>query len=1034
MKSFSKMVQKKRGKMLILSILLTLLALVHQSASINLTYIVKKEGDTLQPNCIAEENERYAAIGWIYPLSRTNQEPRITNKYVPTIQNNFNCNFAKNSKCNNIWALKNWEIDTNSTKTLDLLFDARWDNFPTILTGANSKEFEDKIEIPTIFKAGFSLRASASVELLICDGWNPYNHPCYHLNMSQNAIFLRKYMTLPKNISVSDKLLDSYQAFAKILSGDEWRNFVISLDDKGAFSLTDVSVNRTVIQYEDKEALKPLYLLVRSAQVALWKIHQNQFFYTKTVQTSRFGPLLHLPSKFLCVSLYVSTCPTCSMTFFIIKDGQKKILKDVQPTQDFQWRLVKIKDDNVESDKLNIFVETKSANNDGFWAVDDVRVCHENEVKVTFLKLENGLKEDETDEVSCQVVEHPKWRPKKLVYSEIKDFPTVDNSSNSSSIYLNWTQEDPNNQINYFITYEANDLCPPENPNLERVKSNGFLMTKHNEITINDLIPYTRYNITFSSMLHEKEKRIFVTTLESAQLSLEEIPSKLQIEVHDTQAYASWDKIACKSIYGPVLYALNLTNVKTNITKELGVQTEDTVEINDLQPFTTYMLEITTARNFENIQNNKNTLKIENKFTTQPGKAPPVENLEIYSIGKNTVSLRYDLPRNSRGVPVYGQVTRCNALTFKKCKTSNFPITPCKLWPRKYCIEMNNLIPYQNYTFKVSIRNERTQFYGDDVLVEAFLVEQVPGSPSNITYKIVDCKESLDYCHLNVSWMHPYNQNGSIESFHIVLNGTDNDTANSIQEVLKIFNSSYYVPRYEYQIKYIPYSTHYELFVQSANSKYKSPFAHVHVKTDDLGEHIDQNPILLKSEPTSVTFTLPTLDHRLKSYSLVVIVQDFNQNITIPTKITKNSKISDHLCHDFGDTWILQKLEVATHNQAKNLEIGTDKPLKPNTQYCFTFIVTNKYRNSEHDVVYYKKLTTPQSEISESGSNGLYALFLLLLLIPIGFFAYRYFKKRTPRRKRQQENNKENVYESLPFEETEENCVSNDTYDHLLHK
>ncbi|XP_044263744.1 uncharacterized protein LOC123010725 isoform X2 [Tribolium madens] len=1029
--------------MLILSILLIVALLVNQSASINLTYIVKKEGDTLQPNCIAEENERYAAIGWIYPLS-TNEEtrPQITNKFIPTIQNDFNCKFSKNDKCNNIWALKNWQIDTNSTRTLDLLFDARWEDFPTIFTGEDTKEFQDKVEIPSVFKAGFSLRASRSVELLICDGWNPHNHPCYHLNMSQNEIFLRKYMTLPKNVSATDKLLDSYQAFAKILSGDEWRNFVISLDDKGVFSLTDVSVNRTVIQYEDKEVLKPLYLLVRSAQVALWKIHQNQFFYTKTPQISRFGPLLHLPSKFLCVALYVSICPTCSMTFFIIKGEQKKILKDVLPTQDFQWRLVKIKDDNVEVEKLNIFVETKfvggSANQtNGFWAVDDVRVCHENEVKVTFLKLENGVKENDSDEISCQVVQHPKWRPKKLVYSKIKDFPTIDNSSNSSSIYLNWTQEDPNNQINYFITYEANDLCPPENPSLERVKSNGFLMTKHNEIAINNLIPYTKYNITFSSMLHEKEKRIFITTLESDQLSLEEIPSKLNIEVHDTEAYASWDKIACKSIYGPVLYALNITNVKTNTTKELDVQTEDTVEINDLQPFTTYTLEITTARNFENIQNNKNTLKIQNKFTTQPGKAPPVENLEIYSIDKNSVSLRYDLPRNSRGVPVYGQVTRCNAIAFKKCKISNFPITPCKLWKRKYCIDINNLIAHQKYTLKVSIRNERTQFYGDDVIVEAFLMEQVPGAPSNITYKIVDCKESLDYCHLNVTWLHPYNQNGSIESFHIVLNGTDNNNStNNIQEVLKIFNSSYYLSRYEYQIKYIPYSTHYELFVQSANSKYKSPFAHVHVKTDDLGEHIDQSPVLLKSQPTSVTFTLPTLDHRLKSYSVVIVVQDFNQNTTIPRKITKNSKIADHLCHNFGDTWILEKLDVATHNQTKTVNIGTgdnDKVLRPNTQYCFTFIVTNKYRNSEHDVVYYKKLMTPQGVISESGYNHLYALLLLLLLIPLGFLIYRYYKKRTPRRKRQQEN-KENVYESLPFEETEENCVNNDTYDHLLHK
>jgi hypothetical protein len=49
----------------------------------------------------------------------------------------------------------------------------------------------------------------------------------------------------------------------------------------------------------------------------------------------------------------------------------------------------------------------------------------------------------------------------------VADFPTIDNSSNSTSITLNWTQEDPHNQINYLITYQVlphipNWCEPPE--------------------------------------------------------------------------------------------------------------------------------------------------------------------------------------------------------------------------------------------------------------------------------------------------------------------------------------------------------------------------------------------------------------------------------------------------------------------------------------------------------------------------------------------------------------------------------------------
>lgn len=48
-------------------------------AGINLTYIVKKNEQTIHPSCIAEEFERYAAIGWIYPIPEDVQQlPNIS--------------------------------------------------------------------------------------------------------------------------------------------------------------------------------------------------------------------------------------------------------------------------------------------------------------------------------------------------------------------------------------------------------------------------------------------------------------------------------------------------------------------------------------------------------------------------------------------------------------------------------------------------------------------------------------------------------------------------------------------------------------------------------------------------------------------------------------------------------------------------------------------------------------------------------------------------------------------------------------------
>lgn len=146
----------------------------------------------------------------------------------------------------------------------------------------------------------------------------------------------------------------------------------------------------------------------------------------------------------------------------------------------------------------------------------------------------------------------------------------------------------------------------------------------------------------------------------------------------------------------------------------------------------------------------------------------------------------------------------------------------------------------------------------------------------------------------------------------------------------------------------------------------------------------------------SLIFKVPPLDPRLKSYFLTVIVQDFNKEKLVDPDVIKEKKVSDHLCHNFGDTWIAKTKEI-TENYTQNITIGSgngkNKYLEANTKYCVTFIVTNKYKNAEHDVVYYEKLETPDGPSSSTAdtaqNNHLFLLLLLLLLIPISFCIYR---------------------------------------------
>lgn len=81
--------------------------------------------------------------------------------------------------------------------------------------------------------------------------------------------------------------------------------------------------------------------------------------------------------------------------------------------------------------------------------------------------------------------------------------------------------------------------------------------------------------------------------------------------------------------------------------------------------------------------------------------------------------------------------------------------------------------------------------------------------------------------------------------------------------------------------------------------------------------------------------------------------------------------------------------DVGTHDSNNS----SYKSLQPQTRYCLTFIIVNKYREKEHRIVYYEKdlYTKPlHKEIHEHNAHvHLYVLAFMLLCVPIGFLVYR---------------------------------------------
>lgn len=1041
--------------MLYLIILLAFYPLLNVTG-INVTYIIQKNENILYPSCIAEDLERYVGIGWIYPIPKRSQDlPRIETKFIPTIQNEYDCKFATNSTCNKLWSITDWQIDTNSLKTKELITDIRWEDLPTIFLSNATEEFEERLELAAVFKQAFSVRAEGLIEIFICSGKNPYNDTCYYFYIDYEDIYIKQYDAIPKDVrgDVKNGSLEHARTSSNILSHDEWRNFIISSDESGLVQLIDGNLNRVLIDHNFNQPLNAMYMFMRSANNSLWKMHQNSFMYTKSTQISRLGPILSLPNKQLCVSILVKICSHCEIKFFYM-NKTKKLLKVVEPNKNEDWVEIKLKEENIQMDKVNLFVETKyvdSKSNEtgGFWAIDNVRVCNENEIKVTFLKLNEVTENITDDNITCQLIQNPSWRPKKIVYPKMKDFPEIFHTSTTNSIRLKWTTEDTDNYITYFVFYQGNDICTGEPHNLERFQSNGFISTKQSDVTLRNLVPYTIYNITISTVLHETDKKLFINTLETGEPNLEELPSNIQLRASETSIKVIWEPVDCRKMYGRLVYTLIVTNSTLNFSKQISIQTDTSYEITGLEPNTQYNLIILTARNGRNLYNGIKTSNYTLHFSTKPGVAPPPENLELYSIGTDSAYLRYDLPTNSNGIIKEVQVNKCNSLSFKKCKASTTFVKKCSLWPEKYCVESKSLTPSQPYTFRVSLKNLNTPSFGKEVIVRGFASERIPGKPTNITYRIVDCHPINDYCYLNVTWLHPYHQNGTITKFDIVLNSTvkvnDTEDDTSIRGVYNVVNETYYYA-YNYQIKNLPYSSYYNLYIRSGNTMYESDFAEKFVKIDDLGHHIDQMPKLLAKGENTLMFDVPKLDNRLEYYTMTVVVQDYDKNRPVDGDLLKNKKIADNLCNKFGHTWISQVIKVNNNSKTDNIFIGNSEKerLEPNTKYCVTFIINNMYKGTEHDIVYYEKLKTsyvqptPKESSLQSSFNHLYLLFIILLIVPIAFLVYRYFIKKRYIKSPMMTTSTEHDYETLPCEEiklkdSETNRltepVSNKTYD-----
>nr|XP_022908234.1 uncharacterized protein LOC111419633 [Onthophagus taurus] len=1040
MRSFKKMAREKKIKVLTLVIFLCLFGWfrkVKASDVPKLKHFIRDGNNGLEGVCIASESDVYSATDWSFPLTgRQEDQPLTENYFLPNLTSDIDCDFEQGHHCINKYKSNIWRISEENDKKYRTIFDYRWEDLPTYIIDKTTPLTDKRIDIHQNVSITISIRSNDGLKILLCEGWLPNKYACYKVifgMINGSDVFV---------VNSKNETITSYSYEKPIFSFDQWRSFQISFLPTGGIILKDLNDDVEIINILDKNPLKVIFLFMESENVSLWKIHQNNFLYTNLTTNTTFGPPVKTTSKNLTICMLVSMCENCKLNFY--SKDEKTI--NLLPKSEIilkNWKLFKIYVTNYTKDQLQLFTETTGPKN-GFWMIDNIRICSEKELKLKVLKNNKGILNMSDNEISCHALSKQQWRPKPyLLKLEDVELPSPINfSENTTSIRLsnlNWKpQRIGDEQLPFILKYQGHHLCPEnnnlKNVSIERIKSNGILLVEGNEITINKLIPYTHYSFSIIHLIYANlTKEYKLNTKELASITENELPTNVKIIPNTYKAKILRKPASCHDIFGRLQYKYSIGN-KTILS------ISENQDYTSLNSFTNYTLEIKTSRSFNEYFNKVSTFY---NFTTKPDVASFVSYLDAYEITEKSVALRYKLPKLVNGVPEKVMVHFCTSLLRNKCDSIIENITKCAQYPDMYCVNVKKLISGQIHTFKLSIKNKGINVFGKEEKIQNVLLKaNVPGKISNLTYNVINCSEILEYCNLNISWTHPWNQLGAITAFEIVL--TEVNENKGLNEIYTITGE--YSPTYYHIINYLPYATVYIISVRAINNKLKGDYVSIKGKIDHIGDHIDQIPSTVNIKEDSISIQIPPLDLRIEKAILVVIVQnDVLQHIDDGLWHIANGS----LCKDVAETWIAKVVEFSHENQSfvigdESSEFSDDyqreienKKLLPDNEYCFTYVIHNVYKNISHTKIYHKSERTLPAvlEIKESPNvvqTIMIALTVLILFMLIGFVLFRYRYRLKCNRHLQ---DGEHVYEGIPFDNYSEanDAVYNSTYDKLIH-
>ncbi|XP_044744581.1 receptor-type tyrosine-protein phosphatase T-like isoform X2 [Coccinella septempunctata] len=543
--------------------------------------------------------------------------------------------------------------------------------------------------------------------------------------------------------------------------------------------------------------------------------------------------------------------------------------------------------------------------------------------------------------------------------------------------------------------------------------------TTVNIIELNNLEPYSEYKITINAINRLEagdEAFTYFQTQGLDYFKTEENLNIVSIWIESLQRGASitFQNIQCEKLLGPLNFSVSLQCIsewclETEVRSEILQSFQGTLNLKGLQPYCTYICDISFCRN--------GNCKIHGNRTFETKASVPNELKEVIVIatGDAFIWIRWLPPYPPTGrAQSYKIITRCVncRLNHENIYNPTFPsLKRCSIWPEYYCHKIDDYVYYMyQMSLQIEAANEENYIYKQIAYIPKILVEEVASEePYNVSVTL-----NLDNT-MEIFWNHPNRTNGILDYFHIRIGIADEPSFNITYQPVK-WKLKYNMPI----TKPVPAATDLSIIIIAVNNKYLGHPAQVDVSSyPPKPDLLDSQIYIANYTKTTISISLNTnrveyLSPNVKKFLLVLIndhsPETKDSNLEILEKImniTFEKELRVVSEQDLGKlSWNILNLTIGDGNVIKQSSVLktniVNKPLQEARYYTILVVLLNEYKGKYRHTIYNDTTLTqgnpemtppptpksPEREEKEekdnsSGGSAAYALLLLLLLIPI---------------------------------------------------